>query len=261
MSGRPTERGRRDQEGSTIVTFAEEFYWIAAFALVAAIVNGLGILAIFRYREWAERSMPYFMCFAAGVLLPTPLVLALPTALGKTANAGFSALAGFLFMFLSNEVIKRRTRQETLAFGVTAAQGIGIHSLVDGVVYTVTFSVSVLTGILAGTGLVIHEFAEGVITYLVLLRGGVRERTAGVYAVFIAALTTPIGAFLAYPIVSELGDEDLGLMLGFVSGVLLYVSAAHLLPEAREHEKRHSTLAFLAGVALALFVVVSRTIG
>lgn len=224
-------------------------------------VNGLGILAIFRYREWAERSMPYFMCFAAGVLLSTPLMLALPTAVEKTSNAGFSALAGFLFMFLSNEAIKRRTRQETLAFGVTAAEGIGIHSLVDGVVYTVTFSVSVLTGVLAGTGLVIHEFAEGVITYLVLLSGGVRERTAGVYAFFIAALTTPIGAFLAYPIVSELGDEDLGLMLGFVSGVLLYVSAAHLLPEAREHEKKHSTLAFLAGVALAGFVVVSRLFG
>jgi hypothetical protein len=39
------------------------------------------------------------------------------------------------------------------------------------------------------------------------------------------------------------------------------VSAAHLLPEAREHEKEHSTLAFLAGVALALFVVVSKLFG
>lgn len=46
--------------------------------------------------------------------------------------AGFSALTGFLFMFLSNDLIKRRTGEATLAFGVTAAEGIGIHSLVDG---------------------------------------------------------------------------------------------------------------------------------
>jgi hypothetical protein len=41
--------------------------------------------------------------------------------------------------------------------------------------------------------------------------------------------------------------------------VLIYVSAAHLLPEARSYEKAHSVLAFLAGVGLALFIVFSRT--
>ena len=233
--------------------------WIAAFAVVAAVVNTAGILGIFRHREWAEQSLPYFMCFAAGVLVSTPLLVALPNALSRTPDAGYSALAGFLFMYLSNEVIKRRTGEETLAFGVTAAEGIGIHSLVDGVVYTVTFNVSVLTGVLAGVGLVVHEFAEGVITYLVLLRGDVSERRAAVSAFLVAALTTPVGAFVAYPFVNGLAQRHLGLMLGFVSGVLLYVSAAHLLPEARTHEKRHSTLALLAGVALALFVVFART--
>ncbi|WP_070364384.1 ZIP family metal transporter [Halodesulfurarchaeum formicicum] len=238
---------------------APELYWIAAFAIVAAVVNGAGIFAVFAHREWAERSITYFMCFAAGVLLTTPLVLALPNALGRTPNAGLSALGGFLFMYGSNQLIKYRTHEETLAFGVTAAEGIGIHSLVDGVVYTVTFSISVLTGILAGTGLVVHEFAEGVITYLVLLKGDVAERTAAVSAFFVAALTTPIGAFVAYPLVSRLGGRDLGLLLGFVAGVLLYVSAAHLLPEAREHESEHSMLAFGAGILLALFIVFART--
>jgi len=221
-------------------------------------VNGAGIVAIFRYRDRAERSLPYFMCFAAGVLISTPLVLALPNAVSKNPDAGFFALGGFLFMFFSNEVIKWYTEEETLAFGVTAAEGIGIHSLVDGVVYTVTFSVSLLTGVLAGAGLVVHEFAEGVITYLVLLEGDVSERKAAASAFLIAALTTPAGAFVAYPLVSRLGRSHLGLMLGFVAGVLLYVSAAHLLPEARKHEKEHSNVAFVAGVALALFVVFSR---
>jgi ZIP family zinc transporter len=241
-----------------MVTPPGALYWVAAFAVVAAVVNTAGIVGIFWHREWAERSLPYFMCFAAGVLVSTPLLVALPNALSRTPDAGYSALAGFLFMYLSNEVIKRRTGEETLAFGVTAAEGIGIHSLVDGVVYTVTFNVSVLTGVLAGVGLVVHEFAEGVITYLVLLRGDVSERRAAVSAFLVAALTTPVGAFVAYPFVNALGRRHLGLMLGFVSGVLLYVSAAHLLPEARAYEKRHSTLAVLAGVALTLFVVFAR---
>jgi len=243
-----------------MVAVSAEFYWIARFAIVAALVNSAGIVAIFRYREWAERYLTYFMCFAAGVLLSTPLLLALPNAIANNSNAGFSALGGFLFMFFSNKLITYRTQQESLAFGVTAAEGIGIHSLVDGVVYTVTFSVSLLTGILAGTGLVVHEFAEGVITYLVLLKGNVTERTAAVYAFFIAALTTPLGAFVAYPLVTRLGQRHLGLLLGFVSGVLLYVSASHLLPEASAHEQKHSTVTLMAGVGLALFIVFSRTV-
>jgi zinc transporter ZupT len=188
-----------------MLAFPEGFYWIAAFAIVAAVVNGAGILAIFQHREWAEQSLPFLMCFAAGILLTTPLIHALPNAVESNANAGLAALTGFLFMYLSNELIQRRTGESTLAFGVTAAEGIGIHSLVDGVVYTITFNISLLTGVLAGTGLVVHEFAEGVITYLVLLKGNVSERTAAIYAVFIASLTTPLGAFVAYPLVTGLG--------------------------------------------------------
>jgi len=43
-----------------------------------------------------------------------------------------------------------------------------------------------------------------------------------------------------------------------VVGVLIYVSASHLLPEAQGHEKKHSTIAFLTGIALALLIVMTK---
>jgi ZIP family zinc transporter len=234
------------------------FIYIASFAVASALINSLGILAIFRNREWAEKAKTYFMCFAAGMLVSTPLLITLPTAIGKNFYAGFMALFGFLFMFFSNELIKRYTNKKTLAFGITAVEGIGIHSFIDGIIYTVTFKVSILVGVLAGTGLVVHEFAEGVITYLVLLKGGMKEKTAMLYAFLVAGLTTPIGAFVAFPLINKLSESNLGLMLGFVSGILLYVSASHLLPEAKQEEKEHSSIAFLSGVGLAIFLVLSR---
>ena len=236
---------------------SDTFSYIASFALISALINSLGILAIFKNREWAEKAKTYFMCFAAGMLVSTPLLLTLPIAIGKNFYAGFTALFGFLFMFFSNELIKRYTHKNTLAFGITAAEGIGIHSFIDGIIYTVTFKISILAGILAGTGLVVHEFAEGVITYLLLIKGGMKEKTAMFFAFLIAGLTTPIGAFIAYPLINKLSESSLGLMLGFVSGVLLYVSASHLLPEARQEEKEHSYIAFISGVGLALFIVLS----
>ncbi len=233
------------------------FIWMAGFAIAAALVNGLGILAIYRYRQWAEKVKDYFMCFAAGILISTPLILALPQAVKSNSHAGPVALVGFLFMYFSNELIKRSTHKKELAFGVTAAEGIGIHSFIDGIIYAVTFNVSIVTGILSATGLVVHEFAEGIITYLFLLKGGVNKKISILYAFLIAGLTTPVGAFVVYPFIARVGESALGLMLGFVSGVLLYVSAAHLLPETREHEKGHSIAAFLAGIVLAVFIVVS----
>jgi len=236
------------------------FVWIATFAVLAAVVNGIGILAIYKHKKWAEKAKNYFMCFAAGVLISTPLILALPKAIEKNFYAGFFALIGFLFMFFSNRLIKYYTNKKNLSFGIVAAEGIGIHSFIDGIIYTITFNVSILTGVLAATGLVIHEFAEGVITYLVLIKSGIKKKIAMLYAFLVAALTTPVGALIAYPFIRGVGDSVLGLMLGFSAGVLIYLSASHLLPEARRHEKKHSAIAFLGGVALALFIVLSKII-
>lgn len=97
----------------------------------------------------------------------------------KTSYAGFTALAGFLFMYFSNEIIKYKTKQKELAFGITAIEGILIHSLIDGVVYTVTFSISTVVGILTGVGLVVHEFAEGVITFQCYLKVDIAQGKLG----------------------------------------------------------------------------------
>lgn len=234
------------------------FIWVAIFALSAMVVNSLGIWVIYKNKEWAEKNKEYFMCFAAGVLISSPLIMAFPQAIEKNKNAGLVALLGFVFMFFSNKFIKYRTKQDELAFGITAIEGIGIHSLIDGVIYTVTFSVSMFTGVMAGIGLVIHEFAEGVITFSVLVKGGLSDKKALLYAFLVAALTTPIGAFLAFPFVRNLSSSILGLALGFIVGVMIYISASHLLPEARKNEREHSYVALIAGIALSLFIMITK---
>lgn len=230
------------------------FLWVVLFALAAMIVNSIGIYLIYRRQDWVSKNINYFMCFAAGVLIASPLIMAFPEAIEKNHEAGFAALVGFIFMFFSNKIIQHKTKQESLAFGITALQGIGIHSFMDGIIYAVAFSVSTTVGIAAGIGLVVHELAEGAITYSMLTRGGVKAKKAFFYAFLVAALTTPIGALIGLPLISLLSESALGLALGFVVGVLIYISASHLLPEAKEEGHKHSHLAFLAGIALAVFM-------
>ncbi|MGM0439021.1 MAG: ZIP family metal transporter [Patescibacteria group bacterium] len=237
---------------------SNKFMWIAVFAVLSALVNGIGIWAISKKKEWVEKTKNYFMCFAAGILVTTPLILALPNALEKTEWAGFAALGGFLFMFFSKKIINYYVKEDSLVFGTVTAQGIGIHSFVDGVVYAVTFQASILVGVLAATGMVMHEFSEGVITYSALIKSNVKEKKAFWSAFAIAGLTTPLGAFVGYPIISLVNETVLGGLLGFVAGVLLFVSASHLLPEAEAGENEHSVGAFSVGVAIALFIFLSK---
>jgi zinc and cadmium transporter len=204
-----------------------------------------------RNETWTLKNKEYFMCFAAGVLITSPLISAFPNAVSKSIYAGIAALVGFMFMFISNRLIKAKTQQQELAFGITALLGIAIHSFVDGVIYSVTFHVSKIFGIAMGIGLVAHEFAEGVITYSFLIKSGTHKKKAFFYAFLVAGLTTPIGALIAYPLISSLQPADLGIALGAVSGVMIYLSASHLLPSVNPDEKHHSYIAFTFGILLA----------
>ena len=80
------------------------FTWVAIFALSAMVVNSIGIWIVCKNKEWADKHREYFMCFAAGVLIASPLIMAFPQAIGKNPNAGLVALAGFIFMYLSNKL-------------------------------------------------------------------------------------------------------------------------------------------------------------
>lgn len=234
------------------------FNLISIFAFLSAVINALGIYAVFKNKGWVEKVKNKLMCFAAGVLISTPLIFAFPKAVEKNSYAGLFALFGFLFMFLSNHLIRHKIEEKNLAFGITAAEGIAMHSFIDGVIYSATFNASILIGFLTAIGLVIHEFAEGVIIFSTLIKGGMKRKKAAFYSLMAASLTTPIGAFIAYPFVEKLDNSVLGLIIGFVVGVLIYISSSHLLPEARE--KEHSLISFLVGVCLSFLVVLSKVI-
>ncbi len=233
------------------------FTWAALFAISAMLVNTFGIWLVYRFRRQAEKAKEKVMCFAAGVLIASPLIMAFPEAVEHSQWGGLAALGGFIFMFFSNRLIRRQTGQTELAFGITALQGIAIHSLVDGIIYSVTFTASVQTGFLAGIGLVAHELAEGIITYTILRHSGRSARRSIFFAFLVAALTTPVGTFLAWPLVSQLSRQGLGIALGFVAGVLIYLSASHLLPEATKDDHHHAWPAFLSGIALSLLLLVT----
>ena len=106
--------------------------------------------------------------------------------------------------------------------------------------------------------MVLHEFPEGIVTYLLLVRGGIRPRAAFVMAFVAAGLTTPLGMVLSYPVIRRIEDETLGVLLALSAGALIYVGATHLLPRAETEPRRYSLVALAGGILVAVVIVVGQ---
>lgn len=242
----------------------ENTFWTAlGTSTLAALVTSLGIYTIRRFAAWGHRNTAYFMCFAAGVLISASFLHIIPKSFSMNPQAPVWLLVGFLGLHLFNRfltafVCEKDPDRKEYAIGVIPMLGIGFHSFIDGFVYSVAFTVSMLTGFLATLGMVLHEFPEGIITYLLLVRGGFAERRAMFLAFLAAALTTPLGMLVSYPLVSAIGRETLGALLALSAGALVYVGATHLLPRAEQERRRFSMAALAGGVLVAVIIVMSK---
>jgi zinc and cadmium transporter len=235
------------------------FLSAVAMSLAAAGVTTSGIYAIRRFEPWARQNATYFACFAAGVLIAVSFLHIVPTSFAMSPHAPVSLFGGYLFMLFFNRFMTAyvcdRPSTANYALGLVPLVGIGFHSFLDGVVYSISFSVSVLTGMLVAIGMVLHEFPEGVITYTLLMRGGFSERRSFVLAFLAAAITTPLGTLVSYPFVSRIDRPVLGLLLAVSAGALIYVGATHLLPQAEREPRRLSLVALGAGILVAVGIV------
>ncbi|WP_303902664.1 ZIP family metal transporter [Thiohalomonas denitrificans] len=237
-------------------------FWMAFGASsLAALVTATGIYAIRHFEGWGRKYSIYFVCFAAGVLISVSFLHIVPKSLEMNASAPAYLLIGFLLLHLLNRFVTvfvcERNPDSHYGIGLIPMFGIGLHSFIDGFVYSVTFTVSIFTGTVAAIGMVLHEFPEGIITYLLLLRGGFREKTALVLALLAASLSTPLGMLVSYPFISAIDPPLLGSMLSLSAGALIYVGATHLLPQAEKEKAKYSFLALGAGILVAVAIVLS----
>ncbi len=225
-------------------------------------VTTIGIYVISKYEQWGREHSAYFMSFAAGVLISVSFMHIIPKSFKMNSAAPVFLLVGFLAIYLSNRLLNLYVCHEyecaDYTVGIIPALGIGLHSFIDGVIYSVTFNVSIFTGVLAAIGMILHEFPEGIVTFVLLERGGFSQKKSALYAFLAAALSTPLGTLVSYPFISNIERFTLGALLAISAGALVYVAASHLLPAVEKENRRYSILALAAGVLVAVIIVLSK---
>jgi zinc transporter ZupT len=228
---------------------------ILTASLAAVGFSGASLLALLG-GELGARGRSYSAAFAAGILLALAFVNLFPEGLelgGETAVVGF--VGGFALLFLTEALTRAHTHhlpEEHIhkhALGPFVL-GLAIHNLADGFVLGVGAKVSAITSWLVGLGVLVHQIPVGISLAAVLLAA--RVGRAGVIRTSVSlGLVIPAAAAVTVAFPAP-GEGALGLLTGLAGGVLAYIGAAHLLPEAQaEHTNRLAGIMFVATLVIA----------
>jgi len=201
------------------------------------------------------RGRSYAAAFAAGILLALAFVDLFPEGLelgGETAVAGF--IGGFALLFMTEVFTRAHTHHQPEEHVHKHALGpfvfgLAVHNLADGFVLGVAAKAATVTSWLVGLGVLVHQVPVGISLAAVLIAARVGK--AGIMrTAILLGLAIPAAAALTVAFPSP-GEDTLGLLTGVAGGVLAYIGAAHLLPEAQaEHTDRFASILFVATLIL-----------
>ncbi|MEU2332056.1 ZIP family metal transporter [Streptomyces sp. NPDC013172] len=206
---------------------------------------------------------------AGGLMLGVVGLDLLPEALRAAGREIFGVpaalllfVAGFLLAHLVERTLAARQaahggdehdHHRAPEVGLTAAGAMVGHSAMDGVAIGAAFQVGGGMGAAVAMAVIAHDFADGFNTFTITsLYGNARRRAIGM---LVADACAPVVGALS-TIFFRIPEAVLGGYLGLFGGVLLYLAAAEILPEAHhEHPARSTLLCTVAGAAFIWLVV------
>src|SRR5437667_8606682 len=220
------------------------------YALVAALGNVVGALAVTRRAARELALIEHFVAFGAGFMLAVALVEVLPEAFARSGTAAPAlVLAGYLAVHLTQHTLTPHFHfgEETHAVnrlaGPSALVGLLLHTFFDGVAIASAFLVRPALGVMVFVAILLHKLPEGVTISSLYLAVG---RTGGqaVGAAALLGLATLAGVVLTDQI-SFLVRHGLALS----AGATIYVAASNLVPEFQGKRGWKLPGAFFAGAA------------
>ena len=198
-----------------------------------------------------------FALAAGGMLVSLTLLHIAPEAFELSAHTPVFLMVGFfggLGLHFGIGALFPESSDRGQAGAITPLAAVAIHSLLDGMIYSVTFAASFSSGVYAAASLMLHEFPEGVITFAILRRHSFSNRESFIWAFIASAVTTPLGVIVATPFMYGLTPDIIGSLFAVSAGLLLYVATGPLMEPLEEEPPMRSLLALSTGVGLAILM-------
>ena len=142
--------------------------------------------------------------------------------------------------------------EELMKLGILTVLALFIHNVPEGLA---TFSASIYNpqlGIEIAFATALHNIPEG-ICVAVPIYVATRNKKKALFYASVSGMAEPAGAIIAWLILPpELPTQVLAALLGFVAGIMIYVSVDTLIPTAKNMEYKHTSV---LGFSLGMFVM------
>jgi len=269
---------------------------LAAFLLVsiAGLSTGIGSLIAYFIKTPKLGFLSFALGLSGGVMIYVSFVELLPQAIDAAGEIWGVAVffIGVAFMFLLDQVIPEKVenphhivavieeeankdtdtgenkteapkisdsaKKGLMKTGIVTALAIAIHNFPEGLATFGAALQNTSLGIVLAIAIAIHNIPEGISVSIPIYYATGNKKKAFWYS-FLSGVAEPIGAALGYLILfSFLTDKIIGGMLGFIAGVMVYISLDEILPTAQKYDKKgHLTI---IGIIVGMVVMAASLI-
>ena len=228
--------------------------------VILTIISSSG-LALYGFKKIPSRVLNLLIALGAGSMLAVSLVHILPEALEQTELAIYAFMAGFLLIYVIEELLTPHAHDHKHGehshedphehfdhVALVSFIAIFVHTIFDGLAIRAGFGLSKEIGYIILAGVAIHQVPVS-LSLAALFRESAFARRTQLFFLGIFALAAPAGFILSDLLIVGLGPVFAGIATAFAGGSLLYVSTADLLPiiHGQSHGKKVIMLLFLIG--------------
>ncbi len=243
--------------------------------LLAGLSTGIGSLIAFFAKKTNTKLLSMALGFSAGIMIYISMVELfyesrdlLISVLGKTSGPWITVaafLGGIVFIGVIDRLVPKvenpheplkvedmdtceylkedLTKDNTLMrAGLLTAIAIAIHNFPEGLATLASSLRDPSLGIATALAVAIHNIPEGISVSVPIYCATGSKKKAFRFS-FLSGLSEPLGAIIGYLILMPfLNDAVFGILLGFIAGIMIFISLDELLPLARKYDEAHLSM-------------------
>jgi zinc and cadmium transporter len=214
--------------------------WAYTFisVIIVSLLSLVGVFFLSLKEARLQKMLLFLVSLAVGGLFGDAIIHLIPEAFANIPGkltAPILLLAGILLFFVVEKVVRWHhchtptSEQHLQPVVFLNLIGDGVHNLIDGMLISASYMVSIPIGITTTLAVILHEIPQEIGDFGVLIHGGLSVRKALLFN-FISALTALLGALIILMIGPHVNNISL-YMLPVTAGGFIYIAAADLIPE------------------------------
>lgn len=239
-------------------------------SLLAGLSTLIGAFMVFFSKTKDKKLITFALSFSAGVMITISFTDLLPTA-SETLNKIYGKLGGgflsILFLIIGviiaflidnfipeNESIGVDTDNNSTLFRVGFVSMIALmfHNFPEGIATYISGYQDTTLGITIAMAIALHNIPEGVSIAMPIYYSTGSRKKAFLYT-FISGIAEPVGAIMSYLFLKPyINDFILSVVFALVAGIMIYISFAELIPEAKSY---NHNLIYIFSIILGICVM------